>query len=363
MFSKTKIYIDRVSLETIAQDSSISKSYYKNTIEIFRRHAVVYLDITEDELKSIQEPKDLNDPGDIFTFISGKNLPWPTSANGNISALMENNGMPDVNGNTVYILNSKEVVDRLKVQFGVWAIYIKDFNDDVFYYDSSPKLDQEKYPGNTQNGWTNYLKEEVPLLPPSNSMVVSDNNLLKNDKIDKSTGEKHYCGLVNLKDILDMLLPPSLNITYYILVICQSPNNQEFGKLKRKIRKWINEIRLLRNYRIVIEFLITRQTVHSRDLYANNYMMHFDRGFYVFVPWSNIIHKDGASHNKVNLFSYLRSPFKRGNSDLDEAIADLKNIFELYNSFLKNIGDPWIIDLEDDPIQDDDFSKNRILFD
>jgi hypothetical protein len=362
MLSKTKIYIDKESLEIIAQDSTISDYYYKNIIEIFRRHADLYLDLSEDELYSIREPQDLNDPGDIYTFIEGKNLPWPSSASKNFEAIQNRDCLPDITGNIVYILNKKEDVKKLRDKFGVLAIYIDELNDDILYYDYTPDLDMESIPGSAENGWQSVLKDEVHFLPPSNSIVISDSNLLTNTKKNEETGENHFCGLVNLKDLLNMLLPQNIEVPFYILIVCPPNKKLEEGKMNKLVRRWIKEMRNLRQYKIVVEFIITTKTVHSRDLYSNNYQIHLDKGFYVFEPWSKRVHKEGASHNNVRLFTYLFSPFKRGKSDIESAIVDLKLICKMYDAFLRNTGDSKIIDITEDPILPTDFSKNRIIF-
>lgn len=361
MLSKTKIYIDKESLEIIAQDSTISDYYYKNIIEILRRHAELYLDITEEELDSIREPNDLNDPGDIYAFIEGKNLPWPSSATDNFVALRDNKKNPDINGSIIYILNKKEDVKKLRDNYGVLAIYIEDLTDDIFYYDYTPDLDMETFPSSAANGWQSILKDEVSILPPSNSIVISDSNLLTNKKKNEA-GENHFCGLINLKDLLNLLLPQKIDVPFYILIICPQTSNLEEGKMNKIVRRWIKEIKALRKFPIIVEFLITTKTVHSRDLYTNNYQIHLDKGFYVFEPWSRKVHKEGASHNNVRLFTYLYSPFKRGKSDIDTALVDLKLIYNMYDAFLRNTGSSKIIDLIDEPIKSSDFSKNRILF-
>lgn len=362
MLSKTKIYIDKESLEIIAQDSTISDNYYKNIIEIFRRHADLYLDVTKEELDSIRKPQDLNDPGDIYTFIEGKNLPWPSSATDNFQAINNKENKPELNGSIVYILNKKEDVEKLRNKYGIWAIYIDDLSDDIFYYDYTPDLDMEYVPGNAGDGWLNILKKEVRFLPPSNSIVISDSNLLTNTKKHPETGENYFCGLVNLKALLNVLLPQNIDVTYYILIVCPPTSKLEEGKTNKNVRRWIKEIKNLRNYPIVVEFIITTKTVHSRDLYTNNYQIHLDKGFYVFEPWSRKIHKEGASHNNVKFFTYLYSPFKRGKTDIDSAIVDLRLIYNSYDAFLRNTGVSKIIDLIDEPIKSCDFSKNRIIF-
>lgn len=357
MLSKTKIYIDKESLEIIAQDSTISNNYYKNIIEIFRTHADLYLDLTDEELESIREPIDFNNPGDIYTFIEGKSLPWPASG---CKCFNELNNKPEINGNVIYILNTKEDADRLKNTYGVLAVYIKDINDDIFYYEFAPNIDCEKVPVNAGDAWKYIFKDES--LPPSNSMVISDSNLLTNNKINNDTGSNHFCGLVNLKELLNVLLPQSIGIPYYILILCPPSKNLEEGKMRKIVKRWIRDIKQIRPYTIVIEFLITKKTVHSRDVYSNYYRAHFDRGIYVFEPWTNRIHKEGTSHNEIDIYSYLSAPFRRGKSILDSAMVDINIFLDKYKSFLKGIGDPYLIDIDEAPLKQEDFEKNRILF-
>jgi hypothetical protein len=362
MQPKTKIYIDKDSLEIIAQDSSISDNYYRKIIEIFRRHADLYLDMNDEELNSLREPKDLNDPGDIYSFIEGKSLPWPSAAIDNFNALHNNNGCPEINGNVIYILSKKDDVKKIREYYGVWAIYIDDINDDVFYYAFSPDLDRDEVPGNKNNGWYNILKDEIGLIPTSNSFVISDSNLLTNNKINQRTGENHFCSLENLRELLNLILPEKMNVPFFILIICPPTRKLEEGKMKKIVRRWIKEIKLLRQYSIIIEFLITNKTLHSRDLYANNYRIHLDKGFYVFEPWSIRIHREDISHNDMSIDTYLSSPFQRGKSLLDKAISELKLLNKKYDAFRKGTGDPYIVNLLESSIKPSDFDKNRVLF-
>lgn len=355
MLSKTKIYIDKDSLEIIAQDSTISDYYYKNIIEIFRRHADLYLDISEQELDSIREPKDLNDPGDIYTFIEGKNLPWPSSAIGNFEALHKSTDNLDINGSIIYILNKKEDVKKLRESFGVWAIYIEDINDDSFRIGFNKGLNLKEVLGKSSKGWNNLLSGAAKNFPISNSFVVSDSNLLTNDILDDNN-VKHYCGLENLKDLLSIILPQSLDIPFYLLVIC--PPAEQVGKMKKRISEWILEVKALRKYLIIVEFFITKKTLHDRGLYSNNYRIHLNKGFYVFIPWTCKVHVDGDSFNKIDIKSYLHSPFDEGDSIIDLAIMELNRIAKKYDGFIRNTGDPYIIE----SIDKGHYCKNRILF-
>lgn len=355
MLSKTKIYIDKDSLEIIAQDSTISDYYYKNIIEIFRRHVELFINLTKEEIEEMKEPSNLEDPGDIFTFIEGKNLPWPTSGKKNFEALYQDNNCPDINGSTIYILNQKEDVKRIRDNYGVWAIYIEDLNDNIFQVGFNKGLNIREVSGSSKNGWKNLLSSILTDLPLSNSFVVSDSNLLTNDILDENK-KKHYRGLVNLKDLFSLILPASSEVPFYILIIC--PQAEQVGKMKKIVSNWMKEIRSLRTYKIVIEFFTTNKTLHARGLYANNYRIHLDKGFYVFIPWTNRVNIDGDSFNKIDIMSYLHSPFDKGDSILDVAIMELERIYKKYDSFLRKTGDPELIE----SIEEEDYRKNRILF-
>ncbi len=363
MLSKTKIYIDKESLEIIAQDSTISDYYYKNIIEIFRKHALLYINISSEEIAELREPSNLDDPGDLFNFIEGKSLPWPSSAKDNFDFLRLKEGNLDINGNVIYILNNKSDVKRIKDLYGVWAISVEDLDDNSFYYEFkyNPSSETKYAYGSTKNGWINVLGEEVTYFPPSNSVVISDSNLLTNDTKSES-GQVHYCGLENLKELLNLVLPKTMGIPYYILVVCPNTGKLEDGKMKKVVRRWIKEIKEIRNYNIIIEFFITRKTVHPRDLYSNYFRIHMERGFYLFEPWSNKVHSEGGSHSEIKISTYLSSPFQRGQSLIESALIHLNEIKEKYKSFLRNTGDPYIIDLIEEPIKSSDYSKNRILF-
>ena len=357
MFCKTKIYIDRDSLEIIAQDSTIADNYYKNVIEIFRRCAEVYIDLSDEELNEIKEPEDLNDTNDIFAFIETRNLPWPIAAKEHFDFFREDSSKVKVEGNIVYILNiSKDDSERIRQSLGVWMLSVNEMSDDVFRYVFNKHLNVKEIPGPSTNGWCNLLKDEVPLLPPSNSFVLSDSNLLANDVLDENKA-KHYRGLENVKDLLSVILPQSMSIPFYILILCPGRSDQ-VGKMKKIISKWVEEVKGCRSYPIIIEFLTTSKTLHARDLYANNYRIELDRGFYVFEPWSNKVHTDDMSFNKVDIKSYLSSPFDRGDSVLDIANTELVKIRTKYMKFISQTGDP----ISQYPISEEFYSKNRILF-
>ena len=354
MLSKTKIYIDKDSLEIIAQDSTISDNYYKNIIEIFRRHADLYVNLSTKELNDIKEPSNLENPGDIFTFIVGKSLPWPYSGKDIFDAISQKNNNLEINGSVIYILNKKEDVKRIRENFGVWALSVEDVNDNIFHFGFNKGLNLAKIPGKSNNGWSNLLSDVVDDLPLSNSFVVSDSNLLTNDILDKNN-KKHYCGLENLKDLFSILLPKSLDVPFYILVIC--PPTEQIGKMKKIISTWMEEVRKLRTYTIIIEFFTTKKTLHARGVFANNYRIHLDKGFYVFIPWTIKVHVDGDSFNKLDIKSYLHSPFDKGDSLMDVAIMELERISNKYTAYLRNTGDPIIVE----PIKEH-YNKNRILF-
>ena len=363
MFKKTKIYIDKTSLEIIAQDSTIADNYYKNIIEIFRSNADMYIDATEEELEQMKEPEDLNDPGDIFTFIERRNLPWPTAASEKFEDFQQSEDSQhdephiEKNGNVIYILDVKpEFAKNIREHYGVWVLSVDEMNDDIFCYSFNKHFNRPEVRGKSKNGWENLLAGETTYLPPSNSFVLSDSNLLTNEILD-ADNKKHYRGLENVKDLLDVVLPSKSNIPFYILLISPAKTEQ-VGKMKKIIARWIDEVKILRNYPIIVEFFITSKTLHSRQLYANNYRIYLDKGFYVFEPWSTKVHLDGESFNKIDIKSYLNSPFDRGDSILDVALAELDEIKKKYNKFLKGTGDPSIVI----PLKENEYSKNRILF-
>lgn len=354
MLSKTRIYIEKVSLEIIAQNSTRTGMHFRNVIEIFRKHADLCLNVTEQDLDAIQNPQNLDEPGDIFSFIQGYDLPWPSSASNKFEAIRNNSNDKDINGNVIYILNNVTEVNNLKELYGVWAILDEDVDDSILCYSFNKAFDKPTVP----NGWNGVFSNIAIKLPPSNSFVISDSNLLKNTILDRQN-EKYFCGLENVKDILSILLPRTLSacVPFYIIVICE-PKELQPGKTKKIITKWIKEVCSLRKYEIIIEFFTSKYTLHSRNLYANNYSIALDRGFYVLRPWTNQVNINDDSFNKMNVSTYLCSPFDDGDSILTISLTELERVRKRYLKFLNNVGDPIMIE----PIDPNHYSKNRILF-
>lgn len=203
-------------------------------------------------------------------------------------------------------------------------------------------------------------------MPPSNSCVITDSNLLTNDIIDDKRN-KYFKGLENLKDILYCILPEKFKSIYYVLIICPPKQNLPYKDLSKIIKQWITDIKNARPY-VEIEFITTSKTLHSRNLYSNYYTLNLDKGFYVFEPWSTTVHRDGDSFNKLNIKSYLSEPFKRGDSELSTANDDLERLKVKYEEMLEyrgnNVDDTLKLSRTTiyEPINEDAFNKNRILF-
>lgn len=357
METKTNIYIDTESLVRIAQDSSISPGYYRSIIEIFRRHANLFIDKSEEEIDEYKNPSDLNDVGDLFNFIEEANsLEWPKSALCTFTEIASDTSNFENYPNSIFILDSPiDYAKKIRCNYGVWVISIREMKDDVFFLKHQKQFKFEVYEGKHANGWDNIF-EEVPQLPPSNSIVISDSNLLTNNYVDRKDHTLRFHGLENLKSILSHILPLECSISFYILVICPPGNNPNYIEA---VKEWVNEVKGLREYTLVVEFLTTSKTLHPRELYSNYYVLNLDRGFYVFKANTNKVNIDGPSFNKLTISTYLHSPFDTGESLLELTHQELESLKDIYGYMLRKTGRAI---MHEPIVEESEMSKNRVLF-
>lgn len=357
METKTNIYIDTESLVRIAQDSSISPGYYRNIIEIFRRHANLFIDKSEEEIEEYKNPSDLNDVGDLFNFIEEANsLEWPKSALSTFTEIASDMSNYENYPNSIFILDSPiDYAKKIRGNYGVWVVSIQEMQDNIFFLDHGDVFNMRKYEGKHTNGWDNVF-EEVPQLPPSNSIVITDSNLLSNNYVDREDQTLRFHGLENVKSILSHILPLECSISFYILVICPPCNNPNYIEA---VKDWVNEVKGLRDYTLVVEFLTTSKTLHPRELFSNYYRMRLDRGFYVFKANSNIVNINGPSFNDFTISTYLHSPFGSGKSLLTRTNRELNSLKDIYGYMLRNTGETI---MHEPKVKESEMSKNRVIF-
>ena len=145
-------------------------------------------------------------------------------------------------------------------------------------------------------GWKSLITFD---LPPSNSLIISDNYLFKNEERNLPIGEP------NVINLIDAILPASLGVDYHILIIAED---------NRKTQQWCENlktristvIKALRPYTIIIEFLFSA-TIHKRVLLSNYLNGSCDKGFSVFNPRDNSTVREDNDFRLDRVFNNLNS--------------------------------------------------------
>lgn len=264
---KIFIYIERDALEEII----ICDDDYPNLNHIFNNHAIVLVDLTDPELTELLE----DDESAICQL--NKNDVAIYALEDYFALLKDDNSSLEDKTRAMFFLDiSKEQADALSEKYGIIVQSVHSIDDSVLQLSFKKNLDKEDdVSGCSNNGWNNLLT--TLNLPPSNSMIITDNYLLQNDVGGESVGFE------NLKLILDAILPKTLGVVFHLLIVTPMPlkispekANQLYGKLKAYLKT-------IRNYEILLE-IVFNKTIHPRKIISNYYVLVCDKGFQLFHP-------------------------------------------------------------------------------
>lgn len=177
--------------------------------------------------------------------------------------------------NSVFFsLVSKEQRMKYSSLYGVLILGIDDvFNFSTLFRDKHFPISKDQ-----KISWAHLIPS---LFKVSNSLIVADNYLLKDEKVIKE----------NLINILDQILPEQLPYRYSIVIFTFELNNQgekRYNFLKQEISK----IRSKLDFGLTI-YKINKDDVHDRNIVTNNTYMECGGGF-------DLI-KNGKSSKTTNL--------------------------------------------------------------
>ncbi len=258
-----------VYAEKNAFDEITFNGNYPNLKSIFTNHSTVFLNLSPEELED-----NINSEGEIFFYLhafAGAKIP---QAHPDQFQNVYDDGINLLaNPRSIYFLNlPPEEAKLLQEQYGILVQSSGAIMDDVFKGGAHKELPKNmSLNTGLKKGWKCLF--DFPL-PPSNSIVITDDWLFKNEEMDNIVGEG------NLVPLLDAVLPPSLSTEYHILVITDDQARSQdrciklAGDLKAKIIA-------LRHYPIVFE-LVFADTQHKRKAIMNYLSVTCDKGFAMF---------------------------------------------------------------------------------
>lgn len=185
---------------------------------------------------------------------------------------------------SVFILDiSVEQAALLQQKFGVIVQSIEQLDDAILTTVSQKTLYTEE--GDIDIGWDDVIKGIRDL--PINALIINDRNLFTNDQVvkdsDGSIKEKCLSGVDNVGDILNAILPRTLDVDFHILIICDKAGIERHLTVKNVIT-YLNGVKkkINRPYQINMELLaVSSQSsfytkTHNRKILTNYSYLTFE---------------------------------------------------------------------------------------
>lgn len=258
-----------VYAEKNAFDEITFNGDYPNLKSIFTNHSTVFLNLTPEALQD-----NINAEGEIFFYLhafAGAKI--PQAHPDQFQNVYDDGKNLLANPRSIYFLNIPPPEAKvLQEQYGIVVQSSEAIVDDVFKGSAHKELPKDTALNSGPNKGWKYLFD-FPL-PPSNSIVITDDWLFKNEEMENIVGEG------NLVPLLDAILPATLSTEYHVLVITddQARTQQRCEKLTGDLKV---KITALRDYPIVFE-LVFADTQHKRKAILNYLSITCDKGFAMF---------------------------------------------------------------------------------
>jgi hypothetical protein len=285
------IYSDKDIFENVISSSDI----YPNWNKIINNHSTICLDINDTDL----DMELGNSDSILFLFLQSNAREIDlVPLDGYFQTIYANPETVVDKPRSVFFLNiDSNRALSLQEENGVIIQSKDNIDDEVLlgsYFKDLPK--SSICETGTKLGWQSMINFN---LPPSNSLIISDNYLFKNEENKILIGEQNTINLINA------ILPLKLNIDYHILIIAEDNRKSHVWceNLKNKISL---EIKALRPFPIIIEFLFST-TIHKRVILSNYLNGACDKGFSVFSTRDNKTVRDDNDFRLDRVFSSIHS--------------------------------------------------------
>ena len=260
-----KVFAEKEIFENIVLFSDVNPNWNN----ICCNHADVCLNISDADFSSELIPGTI-----IFEYINANGGKMPIALAGYFTSIHDEPNIIAEEPRSAFILNiSKEKAVEYQSNFGVLVQSSENIDDNILrnsFFKELPKGTIVE--SGSKKGWYNLFHFE---LPPTNSIVITDDYLLSNEE------NKTLVGVPNLKEIFDALLPVDLKVPFHILILTNDNDKSQkhceilAGRLKAIIVS-------LREYPIHFEIVFTT-ALHKRKLFMNYISITCDKGFAMFT--------------------------------------------------------------------------------
>lgn len=239
---------------------------------------------------------------------------------------------------SVFILDIEEKEARqLQQKYGVIIQSFSNLDDAILTAVSKKTIFTEE--GETGIGWPEVLAGVRNL--PANAIIINDRNLFTNDEIlvDKAGNplEKKLNGVDNVYNILNTLLPRTLDVPFHVLIVCEKAGIENHLTVKI-VGSYLTKVRnqLSRPYHIAMELLaISRDSAlfsdsHNRRVLTNYGLLTFEHKVNAFEGRTSrstqmITVNKLFSHDDIREISPFEKNHRRIIKDLKEYAAYVKD--------------------------------------
>lgn len=321
------VFAEKVIFENIVVFNDEAPHWYN----IFCNHSDISLNMTKEELDAEEIP---GTP--IFEFIMANGGRSLNASKTLFDSIYNNNQIVADKPRSVYFLDyPKEQADKIQASFGVIVHGNEKVEDGILKGSFFKELLKDSvFENQTTKGWKNLVN--FPL-PPSNSMVVTDDYLFSNEE------KGQVIGVGNLINLVDAFLPAKLVIPFHLIIISSDcPETNKPPKSANWCDKIVialqSDISKLRPYPIVVEVVFTK-SLHKRKLILNYINATCDKGFAVFkLSDSKTVRSDNDFRsNRV----FTRVEIHEGDTEYQVDESDLLKLKEKCKSvrqFISNSG-------------------------
>jgi hypothetical protein len=305
--SKIVVYIGRDALESVA----IFDDDYPNLHNIFKSHAILCVDLSDDELDKILSDEE-NDLSQFCLRNDIQTIPLKDY----FDALREDKAIIVEKPRAMFFFDIPVAeAKELSSKYGVIVQSEKAINDRVLQLSFKKGLNKGAIVSGKKDGWSNLL--DGVKLPPMNSLIISDNYLLQNEADGK------LIGFENLKMLLDAILPNTLETDFHLLIVAPMPQKirpEKADQLNGALKAYLKQVR---QYDFQLEFVFNN-TIHPRKIFSNYFVIVGDKGFQLFHPTQTTLVYDD---NQISITSVLHDTLGTyGDSELTISLNDIEKI-------------------------------------
>lgn len=290
------IYSEKV----IFEDVILSKDKYPNLNPIFKQHANICLNISNEEYWIDSQEGTI-----MFEYLkmTGRS---PIALKDYFEELYENNEIIIDKPRSLFFLKySKEEAALLQSQYGIIVQSGCSINDSILK-DSKEDILEEK----SKSTWGGVFDFKMP---PMNSIVINDRFLFKNEEYNKNIGTE------NIIKLFDEILPKALGVDFHITILTDNDklsNNFDEQSLSKRIKE-------LRSYNIQIELKLLTKALHVRVLISNYIYSTFDPGLAIFSNRTSGV-RERTKYDICCVYSNIGSSGKTKYDLLDADLNEIK---------------------------------------